>query len=84
MIIRENEMVVGMLDERSLKLTEVESVRLQLLVDEWRKEGLARLIPGEEDDAGSFDDLVMVPFTSENIALFEVELATQGFDVQTA
>ncbi len=87
MIIREQEIVVGMLDDSSLKLTESTSAKLDELVKDWRENGVI-LTQAEEgelaDGVASNDSSVPVPFTADNLPIFELELWKAGFHVQTA
>jgi len=87
MIIRRDGIVVGMLDDKSLKLTDVTSAELQELVDDLRENGMFRM--GSQDEElgkgqASGDIGREIPFTPENIAFIEMDLLTAGFDVQTA
>ena len=87
MIIRENDIVVGMLEDSSLKLTGVTSDKLSELVSKWRKDGIDLLVPPQqelEEGQASLDAFITVPFTSENISVFRNQLLREGFEVQTA
>jgi hypothetical protein len=85
MIIREEGIVVGFLDDVSLKLTESTSDRLDELIKEWREDGLWMMMQGEENDneATSNEAERNIPFTAANLPVFETHLFNEGFDVQT-
>ena len=85
MIIRERGVVVGLLDDESMELTEVESDKLQGLVDDWRKNGMFTLQAGTQitkQVSGTVE--TFLPFASENLGMIENELAKAGFEIQTA
>lgn len=87
MIIRENGIVVGMLDDESLKLTDVTSDKLQQLIDGLRKDGIDQAVAQEEPlgtGQASGDAFITLPFTAENIDFIEMELLIAGYEVQTA
>lgn len=87
MIIRDQGIVVGMLDDQSLKLTDVASDKLAALVAGWREDGIDTMASQEEPLEGgaiSGDRFQHVPFTVENLDLFRIELWKAGFEVQTA
>jgi len=87
MIIRRDGIVVGMLDDQSLKLTDVTSADLQELVDGLRKDGMFRLQAQDEELAkgeATADVGVTLLFTAENIDFIEMDLLTAGYEVQRA
>ena len=86
MIIRRDHIVVGMLDDRSLKLTEA-SAEVEALVEGLRKEGMFRLGSLDRElevGEASADVGIIVPFTAENLAFIEMDLIAAGYDVQRA
>ncbi len=87
MIIRENGAVVGKLDDKTMALTDVNSDRLQTLVDAWRKNGIEVMTAPpvaapDEDALGDFE--TTFPFEASMIGAIENQLLIEGFDVQTA
>jgi len=85
MIIRENGMVVGKLDDETMDLTDVESARLQTLVDDWRENGIGVLIAPEESVKGALGDSeASFEFDKSMLGAIENQLLIEGFDVQTA
>ncbi len=86
MIIRENGIVVGKLDDRSLQLIDSTSQKLTDLVDEWRSNGKEVMADsGEERPANvSGDSSRHVPFTTDNLSFYGIQLQIAGFEVQTA
>ncbi len=85
MIIRENGIVVGKLDEESLQLTEYTSARLTELIDDWRKNGVDIMQAQEEPlEKGQVCGCVFinVSFEPKAIHIFENELIIEGFEVQ--
>lgn len=85
MIIRETGIVVGLLDDDTMALTEVESDKLQGLVDDWKENGMFTLQAGPQiskEVSGTME--VFMPFAKENLGMIENELAKAGFEVQTA
>ena len=87
MVIRELGKVVGLLDDKSLKLTEVESDRLQDVVDGMREDGIWFMGASEEklqegQDCGT--EWLSVPFSSDNLEYIVNGLIDEDFEVQTA
>lgn len=85
MIIREDGIVVGVLDATSLKLTSVESDRLKEMIDDWTERGMDILVPPErlQEGQASLDAFLHVEFTPDNLGMFENKLLRAGFEVQT-
>lgn len=88
MIIRREGIVVGMLDDQSLKLTDVTSADLQDLIDRLRKDGMYVMDADSAEDLpkgqASGDAAIDIPFTAENAHFIEMELWRAGYEVQTA
>lgn len=90
MIIRENGIVVGKIDDETLALVEAESERLEALVNDMRANGITFTTAGEEpEDVGeempaSVDGSITLPYTAENRVPIIRELENFGFDVQTS
>jgi len=88
MIIRENGIVVGKLDDKTLRLTESTSARLTGLVENWTKNGIEFMSPSEQplqNGMASADELVVMPPTNEFfIDAIHNHLLIAGFEVQTA
>ncbi len=85
MIIRENGIVVGKLDEESLQLTESTSAKLTELIDDWKKNGVDIMQAQEEPlEEGQVCGCISinVPFEPKAIHIFENELFIEGFEVQ--
>jgi len=88
MIIRDQGIVVGMLDDKSLKLTDVLSNKLADLIILWKREGVTLRGPGEVEEGGrqpqSADREMTAEFNTENLPIFVTQLEIAGFEVQTA
>lgn len=88
MIIRDQGIVIGKLDEKTLQLTDSTSARLTKLVEDWRKNGIDTLQaaeePLEEGQGCSGCVSINVPFEPESINFFRTQLLIAGFEVQPA
>ena len=87
MIIRENGIVVGKLDDKTLRLAESTSARLTELIEDWKKNGVDVLQPADgplPEGAICASAVVNVPFEPEAIPVFEHQLPIAGFEVQAA
>jgi hypothetical protein len=88
MIIRRDGQVVGMLDDQSLRLTDVTSADLQILIDRLRKDGMYVMAADSDEDLpkgqASGDAAHDIPFTADNLHHIEMQLLIAGYDVQTA
>lgn len=88
MIISEQGIIVGKLDEETLELVDVRSETLQQLVGDWRENGFEELGPAEIPDDYSGPkpvcavSMVVIPFATENLDVIENKLLIAGFDVQ--
>ena len=87
MIIIESGIVVGNLDEQSLRLTESTSARLTELIEDWKKNGVYVLQAADgplPEGAICACVEVNVPFEPKAIHFFEHQLLIAGFEVQPA
>lgn len=86
MIIRDQGIVVGMIDDKSMKLSDSSSERLESLVADWKKKGIYVSHPGDAEAEGlaSSDGEMHIKYIPENVAFFRNELWIAGFEVQTA
>jgi len=87
MIIREEGMVVGKLDDASMVLTDVSSDKLAALVKDWQDNGIVLTVAQEEpleEGQASGDAGRHIPFTAENVYIYRLQLQIAGFEVQTA
>lgn len=88
MIIRELGMVVGQLDDRTLELTEVESARLESLINDWKKNGFILLAAPADFEQGKDgirgDAEQVISFAEAGRGMIENKLLIEGFEIQTA
>jgi len=87
MIIRKSGLVVGKLDDETLRLTESTSARLTELIEDWKRNGVELMQPQEEpleDGQVCGTVIINVPFEPKAIYIFENQLLIAGFEVQPA
>lgn len=87
MVISENGIIVGFIDDSTLETEDITSERLESLIQEWKTEGLGLMEAqqGELGEGQASGDLVRnFPWEPKYVNLFIVELENEGFDVQTA
>lgn len=85
MIVYENGLVVGKIDDSTMELLEPESDRLSIAIANMRREGIALLGPGteQEDSPGDedSDSLDFFEYSVENRGIVVFALEEMGFEV---